>query len=350
LAARNIIDTLYLILTKRVVYHSLFWLFLYATLVLIGFDEDQNLAATMLNEFIDLIFYAILVYFNLFYLIPNYLSTKTIIYIGLVVGACILITPIKIFVFFLKFTGLPNYQSQLVNNQSLVFVGSFAVTVLSTVLNIITKWWRFQQEKQDLLTQSMQSELQFLKSQINPHFLFNTLNNLYSLTLTKNDKAPEIVLKLSEIIRYMLYECNERRVMLNREIQYMQNYLDLEKLRQPKNVEISMIVEGNINDQQIAPLMFIPFLENCFKHGLNNHISGDGFVRARFRVQDEDLEFYIENSKPPHIPRMEHPRSGGIGLNNIKQRLNLLYPKDYDLTIEDDPQKYAVTLVLKLNT
>jgi two-component system, LytTR family, sensor kinase len=349
LAAKNIIEFFYKLLTKREVYHCLFWVVLYAALVLIGYDESQNLGATMVNEFIDMVFYAILVYFNLFYLIPNYLANRIFQYAGLVIITCILITPIKIFVFFLKFSGLPEYQSQLVNNQSLVFVGLFVVMTLSTVLNIITNWWRFQQEKQELLTQNIQSELRFLKSQINPHFLFNTLNNLYSLTLTKNDKAPEIVLKLAEIIRYMLYECNERRVMLNREIQYMQNYLDLEKLRQPNNVEIRMEVEGNISDQQIAPLMFIPFLENCFKHGLNNHILGEAFVRVRFRVQDDDLEFYIENSKPPHSPRLEHPRSGGIGLNNIKQRLNLLYPKDYDLTIEDDPQKYSVTLVLKLN-
>jgi two-component system, LytTR family, sensor kinase len=349
LAARNIIEFFYTFLTKRVVYHTLFWLLLYAALVFIGFDEGQNLGATLLNEFIDLIFYAILVYFNLLYLIPNFLASRIFLYIALVLMACVLISPIKVFVFYLKFSGLPEYRMQLVNNQSLVFLGSFVVMTLSTVLNIITKWWRYQQEKQELLTQSMQSELRFLKSQINPHFLFNTLNNLYSLTLTKNDKAPEIVLKLAEIIRYMLYECNERRVMLSREIQYMQNYLDLEKLRQPKNVEISMEVEGNISDQQIAPLMFIPFLENCFKHGLNNHIAGEAFVRARFRVQDDDLEFYIENTKPPHSPRQEHPRSGGIGLNNIKKRLDLLYPKDYDLTIEEFPQKYTVTLVLKLN-
>ena len=120
-------------------------------------------------------------------------------------------------------------------------------------------WARQLRERQVLQTQTMQSELRFLKSQINPHFLFNTLNNLYALTLKKSDKAPEIVIKLSEMMRYMLYDCNEKRVPLSKEVKYIKNYLDLEGLRQGKNVTINFETEGSITDQKIAPLLFIPF-------------------------------------------------------------------------------------------
>ncbi len=194
----------------------------------------------------------------------------------------------------------------------------------------------------------MQSELKFLKSQINPHFLFNTLNNLYALTLKKSDKAPEIVIKLSEMMRYMLYECNEKRVLLSKEVSYIRNYLDLERLRQGPNVEINFDVVGNVADQKIAPLMFIPFLENSFKHGLNSQIS-KGFVNIKLEVNEQHVDFFIENSKAEKLPTIEHRRSGGIGLVNVRRRLNLLYPEHYDLDIKDNPTTYAVNLKLDLD-
>ena len=218
----------------------------------------------------------------------------------------------------------------------------------STVVKIISDWVKHQRERTELQTQTMQSELRFLKSQINPHFLFNTLNNLYALTLKKSDKAPEIVIKLSEMMRYMLYECNEKRVPLSKEVNYIQNYLDLEALRQGKDVEINFEVYGNVGNQMIAPLMFIPFLENSFKHGLNHHIN-QGYVDIRLDVETADVRLRIENSKPDSVPLPEHPRSGGIGLVNVRRRLNILYPEQYELNIENEPNSYAVDLKLNLD-
>ncbi len=336
-------------LTLRPVYHALFWLVLLLVLVLTGVEQVNDFGFVFSNEVISLFFYGILVYFNLLYLIPNYLAKNVLLYLGLVLVACALITPIWILVLYLKFTGEPFYQDKLVQDQGLLFLGSFLVTIISTVLRVITDWWRYQREKQMLTTQSIQTELRFLKSQINPHFLFNTLNNLYALTLKKSDKAPEIVLKLSEIMRYMLYECNEKRVLLTKEIQYIHNYLDLERLRQTGAADIRFTSEGKISDQMVAPLLFVPFLENSFKHGLNHHVQGGGFVRLHLTVRGDDLEFYIENSKAEGLPRQEHPRSGGIGLTNVRQRLEILYPGSYNLQIQDEPHRYAVTLQLQLN-
>ena len=246
-----------------------------------------------------------------------------------------------------KFSGYPEAQQELLENMDLSFILTFVVAGSSTIFKIVTDWLRHLRERQELETRTMQSELRFLKSQINPHFLFNTLNNLYALTLKKSDKAPEIVIKLSEMMRYMLYECNEKEVPLSKEVHYIRNYLELEKLRQHKDVRIDFEVNGNIGNQKVAPLMFITFLENSFKHGLNNQIA-DGFVDIRMDVIGDRVHFYIENSKPETRPLQDHRRSGGIGLVNVRRRLNLLYPNQYALEIDDNPRTYAVNLRLDL--
>lgn len=345
---RRILDNIYSFLNRRPVYHGLFWIMLYGIMLWSNYSKSGDVRTAIVDEAIHLLFYMILVYVNLLYLIPNYLARHGFIYFGLVLAMCAIVTPIIVLVFYLKYFYLPNSRAGIVEGQLLMFLGNLFVTILSTVLRVIMDWWHYQTEKQTLLTQSMQSELRFLKSQINPHFLFNTLNNLYALTLKKSEKAPEIVLKLSEIMRYMLYECNERRVLLSKEVQYIHNYLDLERLRQPKDADIRFTTEGHISEQMVAPLLFVPFLENSFKHGLNTHIQGGGFVRLNLRVSGEDLEFFIENSKVERLPRQDHPRSGGIGLTNVRHRLQLLYPENHTLLVQNEPHRYAVTLYLKM--
>lgn len=344
---RSALDQIYSFLNQRVVYHAIFWITLYGTMIGTSLRQGIDPAIAFYNETIQALFFAVLVYFNLLYLIPNYLARHAFIYFGLLLAACAIVTPIEVLALYLFYADSPEYQANVVDQQVRIYLGNVFVALLATVLRVIMDWWRYQNEKQVLLTQTMQSELRFLKSQINPHFLFNTLNNLYALTLKKSDKAPEIVLKLAEIMRYMLYECNERRVHLSKEIHYLQNYLDLERLRQPKDAEISFEVEGHVSEQLVAPLLFVPFVENSFKHGLNNATSG-GFVRIKLKVQGEDLEFYLENSKVEQMPRPSHPRSGGIGLANVRQRLQILYPDHHDIIINDEPNRYSVTLLLKM--
>jgi LytS/YehU family sensor histidine kinase len=306
------------------------------------------LALALTNELITLAFYMAIVYVNLQYLIPRLMARSVPSYLVMMVLLCMVVTPIQVLALFLKFAGKFDFQEALLQQQGNLLLGNITMALLSTVLRVIMDWWRYQQEKKDLVTRNMESELRLLKSQINPHFLFNTLNNLYALTLKKSDLAPEIVLKLSEIMRYMLYECNEQRVLLSKEIQYLHNYLDLERLRLPKDTEVVFQVKGKISDQLVAPLLFVPFVENSFKHGLNHYLNGGGFVRMLLEVSGNELIFEIENSKTAHLPQSAHPRSGGIGLVNVKQRLQLLYPNDYELSIRDEPGKYQVTLFLKL--
>lgn len=346
-----IISKTYQFFSQRAVYHTLSWL---AYLLMFTFVQSSSgpysYGFYFSNELIKIAFYAAGVYFNIFYLIPNYLSNKKfLIYCVLLVLSTIILTPLQLFFLSIKASQYPDYQLALLQNQPWLFILTFLVVSASTIFKIVSDWARHQRERKELQTESMQSELRFLRSQINPHFLFNTLNNLYALTLKKSDKAPEIVLKLSEMMRYMLYECNERRVFLSKEVNYIRNYLDLERLRQGRNMDISFEVHGNVSNQKIAPLMFIPFLENSFKHGASNHLAEGGYVHIKLDIEENRVHLFIENSKPEIPVRHTGKKSGGIGLVNVKRRLKLLYPEQYKLKIEAQPNSYRVDLILGLD-
>ncbi len=351
MAAHSFRESVYNFITKRAFYHTLFWLVVAAGMYYIG-NEGVRVKHAALLTGINLVFLAVLVYFNLLYLIPNYLrQNKFLTYIGLLLLSALILSPLRDITFFFVLHNDSVAQSGVVNveNQILTFVGMLGASASSSLLKIATEWLRDQRNVQILETQTMQSELNFLKTQINPHFLFNTLNNLYALTLKKSDKAPEIVVQLSEMMRYMLYECNEPRVPLEKEVNYIKNYLDLEKLRQGEDARISFQIHGEITNQEIAPLLFIPFLENSFKHGLTNTIH-EGYVNILLDVEEDKVRFEIENSKPETLPTEIHmkKKSGGIGLVNVRRRLNLLYPDQYELILKDTPRSYAITLDLDL--
>jgi two-component system, LytTR family, sensor kinase len=345
---QQFIDSIYTLLTKRVAYHVLFWMLFFAILVAVGRESGLHFESQLRNEFLSLLFYMAAVYINVRILIPRYLARHAFFYVLSVLILTVLITPIKIFVLYLIFSDSNYYQAMLISNQAPLYIGMLFVVMVSTVLKILSDWWRYQQEKQELITQSMQSELRFLRSQINPHFLFNTLNNLYALALTKNDKAPEVVLKLAEIMRYMLYDCNERRVNIQREIDFMENYISLERIRLPKGAEVQLSVEGEVKNHMIVPLLFVPFLENSFKHGLNRHLDSAGYVHIRLKIQDDHLTFFIENSKPINLPENLKPHQGGIGLRNLRSRLKMHYPFRHHLEIKDLPDQYTALLQIEL--
>ncbi|MEO5907519.1 MAG: histidine kinase, partial [Saprospiraceae bacterium] len=318
------------------------------TMMLIAGPDNSTSPLEFIRKLINLAFYMLVVYINLGYLIPKFLSQKNFMsYCLLLLAMVAVFTPIKVLLLYITYDEV-DPREFLVMNQQYIFLLLFLIAGGSTVLKIISDWQRQERDRKDLDTQRMQSEIKFLKSQINPHFLFNTLNSLYALTLKKSDSAPEIVIKLSEMMRYMLYECNERRVPLHKEVNYLQNYLDLEKLRQSGHADIQFKIEGNITDQTIAPLIFIPFLENSFKHGINHQL-GDGYVHVIMKVLDNKLLLRILNSKPTQKPIMNGRPSGGIGLANVKRRLSLLYPNHYKLDIDETPKEHIVELSLDLS-
>lgn len=346
--SNKLISWIYRVLTDRVFTHLVWWVALFV--LILSFEEPGfNIWFKITNALLLTVFYMTIVYFNLLYLIPEYLSQKKIFrYILLLLVSLLIATPIRTFLFYIKFHNHPDLQIEIIENQAEQYFASLFIVMVSTVLKILSDWMRHQRKLRDLTTQNLQSEIRFLRSQINPHFLFNTLNSLYALTLKKDDTAPTIVLQLSDMMRYMLYESNAEKVPLEKEIHYIKNYLELEKLRQGDKTEINFNLSGEVDDQTITPLLFIPFIENCFKHGVNKSVE-KSTVELNLEVRKGRIIFNIKNSKPEDaIPEEPEFRIGGIGLNNIRRRLNLLYPGKHHLEIHDKSEEYIVNLDLFL--
>lgn len=336
-------------LNTRWVYHTLGWAFYcFVMLWLTGGLGGKDFSFHLGNVLVRAPFMALVVYGNWYYLMPNFLEQgRPWTYLLLLSVGCVLVTPLEIMALYLKLSGQPFPQSQVIQNQLGFFVIMFAVGYFSSAVKIIKGWQQQRRRQETLEKERLQTELKFLRSQINPHFLFNTLNSLYALTLKKSDLAPELVLRLSDMMRYMLYESNERLVPLQKEITYLENYLELERMRQGQRVDISMTISGQEISElhYIAPLFFVNFVENAFKHGLSNQLD-EAFVHIRIKILGTSIVFEIDNSKPETYETGHH--HGGIGVENSRRRLALLYPGRHELVISDTPRKYSVMLSLEL--
>jgi LytS/YehU family sensor histidine kinase len=214
------------------------------------------------------------------------------------------------------------------------------------MLRFAVDWFEFEARKKEVENERLTAELNFLKAQINPHFLFNTLNNLYYLAYTKSENTTEVIAKLSQMMRYMIYDSNYPRVLLNREIEYMQNYISLERLRLNNQIPINFEIDGNTEHIWIAPFIFITFLENAFKHGVNNNNSR-AWVNISIHLKGNECIYKVENSKLPITTA--NAEKSGIGLQNVQRRLELSYPNQHTIKIQDTPEGYSVQLNLTLS-
>ena len=206
-------------------------------------------------------------------------------------------------------------------------------------------WFRKVRKQRELEKQNLQSELKLLKNQLNPHFLFNTLNNIDSLIHSNSNKASESLVQMSEMMRYMIYETNAPEVNLSQELTYIENYLNLQKLQYDNPDLVSYLVEGNQDRIQIAPMLFIPFIENTFKHCTDK--KEKNAIRFHFQIQESEIRFEASNLSDvsKHINK---DSSSGIGLNIVKRRLDFLYPGKYDLQIKQENGYFCVSLKIKL--
>lgn len=212
-----------------------------------------------------------------------------------------------------------------------------------TALILFARYYKNQQKFLKLNEQKKTAELSALKNQLNPHFLFNTLNNLYALSLEKSDKTPEVISVLSDILDYMLYRCNEKYVSLGKEIELIENYITLEKLRYGKRAKVSF--HKSINEAvKIAPLILLTFIENAFKHGVSQEIN-KGEIDINLNSEANDIIFTIKNTIPNSSPTLVDS-SNSIGLLNVKKQLELLYPNSHELKIEHNEHHFAVKLKL----
>ncbi|MES2275342.1 MAG: histidine kinase [Bacteroidota bacterium] len=196
-------------------------------------------------------------------------------------------------------------------------------------------------QMRELKEQQLLTELTYLKAQLHPHFFFNTMNNIYALALKRSEATAPLVAKLADMMRYILYEAERQRVPLTKEVQFLTDYIDAEKIRQHSNNQINFDVQGITDGATIQPLLLLPFIENAFKHGLEQE-TGNGFVNVVLCLADDELILQVNNSKPAKT----QPSQKGIGLQNAVKRLNLLYPNKYVLDIKDDERQYQLNLTL----
>ncbi|OFX27538.1 MAG: hypothetical protein A2033_07730 [Bacteroidetes bacterium GWA2_31_9] len=220
-------------------------------------------------------------------------------------------------------------------------ISTNSVVLLAAGIKLTKYWYKDQNLKRQLENQNLISELALLRSQINPHFLFNTLNNIDSLIHLNQDMASTAIMKLSDILRYMLYEANADKVSLEKEIQYINSLIDLHSLRFSNKNFIQMVVKGNYKNVMISPMLFVPFVENAIKHGDKN-CTAPG-IKIEIIVNELNIHFKIENKIGNNLNK---DKTGGIGLNNVRRRLELLFVNKYNLEIKHQNNNYIVNLIL----
>ena len=214
--------------------------------------------------------------------------------------------------------------------------------VLTTLIKLARAWFQLSQMEQEKTS----NELKALRSQLNPHFLFNSLNNLYTLTRKKSEKAPEMVLKLSDILRYVIYDAEINFISLEKELHFLRKYIEVQQVRLDADFQLEIEQKGEPKDLEIAPLLFLPFIENSFKYGVKNG-SEKGKIIISWEIGEKQISFYIENEKvlPDDIG---HDIYKGMGIKNVQKRLELIYPEKHELKIDDLESNFVVRLKIEL--
>ena len=289
----------------------------------------------------------LIAYLNLQYFLPRYLLKKRyLVYFTMVILSVIgYLVAQSLFDYYLYgYVVGPLRDSRLLGTLSYNFFSTLWYLGLMLALKLSLDWYGQQRIIQKITVEKLNAEIDFLRAQINPHFLFNILNNLYALTLKKSELAPDVVLKLSDMMEYMLYDSTDEKVLLEKEVAYLKHYIELERLRYSGEFAIRLNVNAAFNGQEIAPLLLLPLVENAFKHGLSTQ-SENGWLTVNIGLHQSTLMVVVQNAKPPSVASKS---KGGIGLGNLQKRLELLYPSRHQLELEDKKDSFLARLVLEL--
>lgn len=329
--------------------HSAYWVlitgfFIYEKRYLIYKASMPYFVACVGGRIVLLI---IIAYLNLQYFLPRYLLRKRYLayFTAIILSVIGYLTVQSLFDFYLYgYVVGPIRNSSLIESLSYNFFSTLWYLGLMLALKLSMDWYGQQLTIQKITVEKLNAQVNFLRAQINPHFLFNILNNLYALTLKKSEHAPDVVLKLSEMMEYMLYDSTGEKVPLEKEISYLNSYMELERLRFSGEAAIDLSINAELNGCEIAPLLLLPLVENAFKHGLGKQTKG-GWLKVTINLEQSTLEVIIENTKSTSNVKNG---KGGIGLDNLRKRLDLLYPGRYTLQLEDKTNTFWVKLVIDL--
>ncbi|MBD2702707.1 histidine kinase [Spirosoma sp. BT702] len=338
---------------REILIHLVAWL-CYIGLQVVAIDKfEHRYVANLLSALAQLPAQLIFTYVTLYVLIPGYLLTQRYVQFGLLTLLALLICGMLYWEGTYYLYLVPFEPARLKTEKpwdlGWFMLCAFYLLCTSGLLigfHMIRFGFRQQQLNQQLVIANQRIELKSLKDQINPHFLFNTLNNLYGLTSQNPQKAGEVVLRLAQLMQYMLYEGNLAQVPLPKEVSYLQNYLALERIRYGDRLHLSIQVSGATDRLFIAPLLLLPFVENAFKHGISRQLD-DAWLQIQLTVSSTELVFKVENSKPELTN--EAPATG-IGLSNIAKRLQLIYPNRHQLRQLNGTGTYLATLTLALTS
>lgn len=308
--------------------------FVYSTIqpeIAIG-KLDMALAGIVILHSLLIVFY----YANYFYFIPKfYFTKKNRSYFILMASGMVLLLLLMLMV--PEFS--PFYGSNIPHD---VFLFGFSIVIRYLMILLLSLGIASYNRLKRTEEEQLKTELSYLKAQVNPHFLFNTLNSIYALTVKKSEAAPESVTKLSSIMRYAITEAANDFVSLEKELNYISSYIELEKLRITDKVKLNYSVSGETKGKQIAPLIFIPFIENAFKYGVSTQNASE--INISIDIQKNELKLKVNNTKVK-----EAASHTGLGIENTKKRLQLIYPGKHSLQLENNKDNFVVTLSIRLN-
>ena len=330
-------------ISKYKLHHIAAWLLLYTAWFYLRYEDYPGKAWLItLIKVADLM---IMVYITNYVLIPHLLYKKkhflfAIIYISMIAGCSILKMSAEAAVF-----GTPGFFDLNTRFKARVYdniIPHFLLVSTAAAFKLLSDYAAAQGRLGAMAKEKAETELQFLKSQINPHFLFNSLNAIYFLIEKQNTEARQTLLQFSDLLRYQLYDCNADNIAIEKELVYLTNFVKLQALRKDNHYEIEMNVDKNVAGFSITPLLLIPFIENAFKH-ISHHAEKTNFVRIGLARQDNYFVMEVKNSKDNS---MQTDSSGGIGLANVKRRLELIYPGKHVLDIDSSEDIFSVKLQL----
>lgn len=339
----------------RILAHTGFWLvyLMINALTTLRYYPDRSIFNLALQILLTLPVDMCATYLTVYLLFPAFLyKRKYLLFAITFIGSALLFILLQRVIIYtltypLFFPGRqPQYPFSEIN-WVYSFTNIYLVVAAVSVIKLFKISMVQQERARDLIQKKTEAELNFLKAQVHPHFLFNTLNNLYALTLDKSDKAPEIVLKLSSLLNYMLYECNEPFTLLSKEIGLLEDYLSLERIRYGDQLDLHFSVTGEVAGKRLAPMLLLPFVENAFKHGVSR-VGKNPSVNIIINSIENQLEFSVTNSRSVYPGDDLAGYSKGIGLGNVQKRLELQYPSRHKLEIHETDHNFSIHLRLNL--
>ncbi|HLK31129.1 MAG TPA: histidine kinase [Puia sp.] len=334
---------------NNIVLQVLCWGLLYFFWVMVFQKRAFAFSRTATVEFCYLVFVAANYYFNIYFTIPKFLYQKKYIsfFVSMLAGiliAALLRVPLATYLnghYFLVGKPQPDFAGLFMNSFLNIFIWTVCIVAAKLMIDRI----RIQRHMDEMAKEKEKAELDFLNAQFNPHFLFNSINLIYGHIDKQNAIARNMLLTFSDMLRYQLYDCSNNSIGIEKEMNYIKNYVALQKARRDENLSVNLCIDENVKGFMIAPLLFIAFIENAFKY-LSNSDEKENCVKISFQKENEMLIFKSSNSKEANIHHsIEHK---GIGIANAKRRLALLYPQKHELMINNKDDFYEVILKLKV--